>query len=164
MEDLSTYIKEGFYKNTGADWTKIINSLPDKLYNYTNTLRQLRGISNAFDDRIKNINIWNELYELFLNLPSFKISYENIFTVSHSYEEPDTLHQYFTFVKNKDHFYYTCDNNYDTKSSLNTKGDIRRMRNAEELLRYFLFYLKFLSNMPRNIIEQAKNSFKFELL
>lgn len=164
MRELTTYIKEGFYKNAGTEnYTKLIKSLPDKLYNY-NTLRQLRGANNAFAIKIKNIDIWKELYELFSTLPSFKASYENIFTIRHSYEEPDTSHQCFTFVKDEDHFYYTCEMNYEVKTSLNTRGEIREVRNAEEFLRFFLYYLKFMSNAPSDIIERAKKSFNFEIM
>lgn len=164
MRELITYIKEGFYKNAGTEnYTKFINSLPDKLYNY-NTLRQIRGANNAFAIKIKNIDIWEELYELFSTLPSFKVSYENIFTIKHSFDEPDTSHQCFTFVKDKDHFYYTCEINYEVKTSLNTKGDFREMKNTEELLRFFLYFLKFMGGAPSNIIEQAKKTFKFEIM
>lgn len=163
MVDLNKYIRESFYRNTGTDFAKTIKSLPDKLYNY-NTLRQLRGANNTFSIKIKNIDIWEELYELFSTLPSFKTSYENIFTTRHSYEELDTLHQCFTFVKDRDDLYYTCDTNYEVKTSLNTKGEIKRLRDVEELLRFFLFFLKYMSNSPSDILERAKKSFKFEIM
>lgn len=72
MKELTTYIQEGFYSNTGGSLGKLIKEIPDKITErfYLHEIGKLRYFFDAEKTRL-----YKELKELFFSVPSFKTSY-----------------------------------------------------------------------------------------
>lgn len=72
MKELTTYIQEGFYSNTGGSLSKLIKEIPDKITDHS-YLQEVRRLRYSFD--ANSTRLYKELKELFFSVPSFKTSY-----------------------------------------------------------------------------------------
>lgn len=72
MKELTTYIQEGFYSNTGGSLGKLIKEIPDKITDHL-YLQEISRLRYSFD--AESTKLYKELEEVFLGIPSFKTTY-----------------------------------------------------------------------------------------